>query len=74
MSEEGVTNIAKIIEVVGVSNEGWEEAARNALKEASKTLDNITGVEVTNYTANVKDGNILQYKAAVKIAFGLTGR
>ncbi len=74
MSEEGLTNIAKIIEVVGVSNEGWEEAARNALKEASKTLDNITGVEVTNYTASVKDGNILHYKAAVKIAFGLTDR
>ncbi len=74
MDEERMTNLAKVIEVVGVSNESWEDAALNAVKEASKTLDNITGVEVITYNGIVKDGKVTVFKAVVKIAFGLTDR
>ncbi|MDX1435461.1 MAG: dodecin family protein [Anaerolineales bacterium] len=61
--------IVKIIEVVGTSEEGWEDAARNALNGAGKTIHNITGVEVTNWTARVTDGSISEYRATVKVAF-----
>ena len=42
--------------------------------DAAKTIDNITGVEINNLTANVADGSIVEYKANVKIAFGVKGR
>ncbi len=74
MAEERLSGVAKVIELVGVSNEGWEDAAKNAVKDASKTLENITGVEIINYTGVVKDGAVTQYKANVRIAFGLTDR
>jgi len=74
MDEERMTNLAKVIEVVGVSKESWEDAALNAVKEASKTLDNITGVEVITYNGIVKNGKVTDFKAVVKIAFGLTDR
>jgi len=63
----------KVIELVGESKSGWQEAVQNAVKGASKTIRNITGVEVLNNTANVKDGNIVEYKANVKIAFKVDG-
>ena len=74
MVQEKLSRVAKVIELVGVSNEGWEDAAKRAVKDASKTLDNITGVEIINYTGTVKDGLVIEYKANVRIAFGLTDR
>jgi len=74
MHEEGMSSLAKVIELVGVSKKGWEDAALNAVKEASKTLDNITGVEVLSYNGIVKDGKVTNFKAVVKIAFGLIDR
>jgi len=67
-------SIAKVIELIGESDKGWEDAARNAVKDASKTIRNITGVEVISTTASVKDGKIINYHSCVKIAFGLTDR
>lgn len=59
----------KIIELLGESREGWQDAVENAIREASKTVDEITGVEVVNLTANVQDGRIVEYKACVQLAF-----
>ena len=59
----------KIIELLGISDESWEKAVETAVKEASKTIRNITGVDVVGWKAEVKDGKIVAYKANVKIAF-----
>ena len=74
MAEERMANVAKIIELVGRSKVGWEDATQNAVAEASKTVTNITGVEIINCTGTVRDGKITDYKANVKVAFGLTDR
>lgn len=63
--------VAKVIELVGSSSEGWSEAADVAVQTASKSIKNITGVEVIATTAHVEDGRIVSYKATVKIAFGV---
>lgn len=67
-------SIAKVIELIGVSKISWEDAARNAVIEASKTIKNITGLEVVGTTASVMDGEITNYKACVKIVFGVIDR
>lgn len=61
--------VVKVIELVGTSNQNWTDAVDNAVREASKTIDHILGVEVTNFTANIDAGSISEYKADVKIAF-----
>lgn len=66
-----MTTVAKVIELVGESKVGWDDAVRSAVKEASKSVDNITGVEVLNLTAQVDAGEVVEYKANVKLAFGV---
>ena len=61
--------VIKVVELVGTSPTSWEDAARNAVAEAAKTVRNISGLDVVNQTATVKDGNIAEYRANVKIAF-----
>ncbi|UNC92517.1 dodecin family protein [Candidatus Contubernalis alkaliaceticus] len=63
--------VAKVIELVGESSNGWEDAVKDAVERASTTLDDITGVEVYNLTAGIKDGKLVDYKANIKLAFGL---
>lgn len=61
--------VVKVIELVGTSRQNWTDAVDNAVVEASKTVDDILGVEVTNFTANIDNGRVAEYKADVKIAF-----
>ncbi len=62
-------DIVKIVELIGNSKKDWEDAAQNAVKEASKTVDGITGVEVISQTAKVKNNKIAEYRTTVKVAF-----
>ncbi len=61
--------VIKVLNLVGDSKTSWDDAIECAVKEASKTIKNISGIEVVNQTANVKDGKIVEYKANVQIAF-----
>ena len=58
----------KVLEMVGESNEGWRSAVQSAVNVAAKSTDKIVGVEVVNFTANVENGKVVEYKANVKIA------
>ncbi len=62
-------SVVKIIELIGTSPDGWNEAFQNAVTEAAKTVKNIKGVHVKRCTAKVKDNKIVEYNANVKIAF-----
>ncbi len=66
-----MSHVAKVIEIVGSSDKGWEAAADEAIAIASKTIKGITGVEVEHMTATVSDGKISNYKTTVKIAFAV---
>jgi flavin-binding protein dodecin len=64
--------VIKVIELVGQSKTSWEDAVKAAVKEASKTIRHISGVEVLNWTGRVDDDEIVKYRANVKIAFKVT--
>ena len=57
------------IELTGVSAEGWGDAAREALREASRTIRRITKVDVLSSAAVVEDGVITEYHTEVRIFF-----
>jgi len=69
-----MTTVAKVIELVGESKVSWDDAVRSAVREASKTVDNLTGVEVVNFTANLDNEEIIEYKVNLKLAFGVRER
>lgn len=62
-------SVIKVVELVGISPTSWEDAAKNAVDEASETVRDIGGLDVMNQTAIVKDGVITEYRANVKISF-----
>jgi flavin-binding protein dodecin len=68
-----MTHVAKVIEIIGSSDQGWEDAAQVAVDEAKKTLQGIHGIEVMNMTATVDEstGKITHYRESVKVAFGV---
>lgn len=64
------SNVVKVIELVGQSEDSWEAAVQVAVKEAAATLRGITGVEVLNWTGKVNEqGEITGYRANVQVAF-----
>lgn len=66
-----MSHVAKVIELVGTSEVGWDDAAAEAVKAASRSIHGISGIEVTHMTAKVENGKIVAYKATVKIVFAV---
>ncbi len=63
------TSVVKLIELIGSSSKGWDDAAAQAVTEAAKTIRNIRKVKVKRLSAKVEDGKITMYHATVKVAF-----
>lgn len=61
--------VVKIIELVGSSPNNWEDAAKDALEEAAKTVKGIKSIHVKKCTAKVENNKIVEYRALVKVAF-----
>jgi len=61
--------VVKVIELVGSSSKGLQDAVESAVKEAAKTLRNLRGVDVLGWTAKIEDNKIVEYRANVKISF-----
>ena len=61
--------VVRVIELVGVSDKSWSDAAQQAVARASQTLRHITGLDVLHSTAVVRDGQIVEYHVNVKVAF-----
>jgi flavin-binding protein dodecin len=72
--QEGTTmGVIIIREMVGTSPRSWSDAARQAVATAAKTVRNIKTVEVVKSTAEVDDGEIVEYRVELKIAFEYEG-
>lgn len=61
--------VVKIIEVVGVSTKGFEDAVTSGVERAAKTVENISGVDVIGQTAKVENGKVTEYHVNMKLAF-----
>ena len=62
-------SIYKIIEVVGTSKNSWEEAARNAVETAGKTLEDLRIAEIIKLDMVIEKGKVSVYRARVNISF-----
>ncbi len=61
--------ILKVIEIMASSKSSWEDAASNAVKEASRTVKGIRSIYVKEQSATVNKGKIEEYRVITKISF-----
>lgn len=62
-------SVLKVIELMASSEKSWEDAIRNAVKTAGKTLKGIRSVYVQDQSAIVKDNNVVEFRVNVKVSF-----
>ena len=61
----------KVIEVLAESDQGWEDAAQNAVKQAAKSVRNIKSIYIKEHEATVQGDKLLKYRVNAKISFVL---
>lgn len=59
----------KIIELIGTSPNSWEEASKNAVETAGKTLQDLRIAEAVEFDMKVEDGKVVAYRTKVKVSF-----
>lgn len=62
-------SVYKVIELVGTSPNSFEEAARNAVETAAKSLQDIRIAEVTEFDMKVEGGKVVSFRSKVKVSF-----
>ena len=61
--------IVKVLELMASSSKSWEDAAQQAVTEASKTLKNIRSVYIQGHCAVVQNNKIVEYRITAKLSF-----
>ncbi len=65
--------VAKIIEIVASSEKSWDDAVKEGLARANRTLKGITGVELASQKMKVENGQVKEYRVHLKVTFILEG-
>jgi hypothetical protein len=66
-----MAKVVKVIELMSQSPKSWEDAAQGAVQEATKTLRNVRSLYVKEFTAEVDEGKITNYRINAKVTFDL---
>ena len=62
-------SIYKVIELIGTSEKSWEDAAKNAVETAGKTLRDLRVAEITKLDMKIEKGKVMAYRARVSLSF-----
>ena len=66
-----MAKVVKVIELMSQSPKSWEDATQGAVEEASKTLRNVRSVYIKEFTAEVDDGKVTNFRINAKVTFDL---
>ena len=61
--------VVKVIELLGESGESWEDATRQVVAEATKTLHGVTSVYVKEFQATVENDKVKNCRVDAKVSF-----
>jgi dodecin len=61
--------VYKVITLIGTSSESWEQAAKTAIEQASRTLDDLRVAEVEELDMVIENGVVSAYRAKVRLSF-----
>lgn len=62
-------HVYKVIEVIGSSENSWEDAAKRAIAEASKSLKDLRIAEVTAHDLKIENGKVVAFRTRLKLSF-----
>src|SRR3979411_2164855 len=63
------SSVYRIIEVVGVSDQSWEDAARSAIETASGSVRDLRVAEVTRMDVTIDDGRVQNFRVQLNLSF-----
>ena len=64
-----MSNIYKVIEIIGGSDKSWEDAAKKAVEVAAKSLEEMRVAEVKELDMRIEDGKIVEYRVKLRVSF-----
>ncbi len=62
-------SVYRVVELIGSSSESWEEAARNAVREAAGTYDDLRVAEVVEMDVLIEDGDIIAFRTKLRLSY-----
>jgi flavin-binding protein dodecin len=62
-------SVYRVTELIGVSNESWEAATRNAIEVAGRTLRDLRIAEVVRQDVTIEDGKVTSYRVRLNVSF-----
>jgi flavin-binding protein dodecin len=62
-------SVYKVIEIIGSSPKSWEDAAKNAIDTATKTVQDIRVAEIKEFDLKLEDGKIVAYRTKLNVSF-----
>jgi dodecin len=63
--------VVKVIELLGESEQGWDDAARKVVEEATRTLHGVTSVYIKEFQATVENDKVKSFRVDAKVSFKL---
>jgi flavin-binding protein dodecin len=69
MAKDDNAAVYRVTEVIGTSTNSWEDAARNAVKVAAKSLRDLRIAEISKLDVKIEDGKITQFRARLALSF-----
>jgi hypothetical protein len=62
-------SVYRVTEVIGVSSDSWEDAARNAVETAAATVRDLRIAEVTREDVTIEDGKVASFRVRLSLSF-----
>jgi dodecin len=73
MAKSKGSSVYRVTELVGTSRNSWEDAARNAVQTAARSLRDLRVAEVTKTDLVIDDGKVVAFRARVSLSFKYDG-
>jgi flavin-binding protein dodecin len=72
-TKQADTGVYRVTEIIGTSKTSWEDATKNAVETAAKSLRDLRIAEVSKLDVKVEDGKVVAYRARVSLSFKYDG-
>ena len=61
--------VYRVTEIIGTSTKSWEDAAKNAVETAAKSLRDLRIAEISKLDMKIEEGKVVAYRARVSLSF-----
>ena len=73
MAKKEEAGVYRVTEIIGTSTKSWEDAAKNAVETAAKSLRDLRIAEISKLDMKIEDGKVVAYRARVSLSFKYDG-